>query len=129
MWGKIAGFVLKYRLTLLVLLSAFTVFIGYQASKVELSYEFTRAIPTDNAKYQTYQHFLKKFGDDGNLLVIGIQTDSLFTKDVFNDYARLSKDLKAVKGVEQVLSIPDAISLIKDDSTEKLLAKDRKSVV
>jgi len=123
MWGKIAGFVLKYRLTLLVLLSAFTVFIGYQASKVELSYEFTRAIPTDNAKYQTYQHFLKKFGDDGNLLVIGIQTDSLFTKDVFNDYARLSKDLKAVKGVEQVLSIPDAISLIKDDSTEKLLAK------
>jgi len=66
MWGSIAGFILKFRLGLLVLLAVACIFMGYEASKIELSYEYTRAIPTDNPKYLAYQDFLKKFGDDGN---------------------------------------------------------------
>ncbi|HEY4155490.1 MAG TPA: MMPL family transporter, partial [Puia sp.] len=123
MWGTIAGFILKFRLSLLLLLGLACVFAAYEASKVELSYEYTRAIPTDNPKYLAYQDFLRKFGDDGNLLVMGIQTGKLFTRDFFNDYIRLNKGLKKVKGVEQVLSIPDAILLIKNDSTQKLIPK------
>jgi uncharacterized protein len=122
MWGSIAAFVLKYRLALLLFLSVVIVYAAFQASKVELSYEYTRAIPTDNAKYQEYLQFLKKFGDDGNLLVIGVQTDRLFSKDVFNDYLQLNRNLKKINGVEQVLSIPDAIILNKNTSTEKLEA-------
>jgi uncharacterized protein len=122
MWGSIAAFVLKFRSSLLILLAASFTYMAFQASKVELSYEYTRAIPTDNAKYLAYQNFLKKFGDDGNLLVIGVQSDKLFSKDEFNDYIRLSKSLKSVKGVEQVLSIPDAIILHKNILTEKLNA-------
>src|SRR5450432_4900617 len=106
MWGRIAVFVLKYRLQLLILMATFLVVAAYEASKVELSYEYTRAIPTDNPKYLAYQKFLKTFGDDGNLLVIGVQTDQLFQKNVFSDYLQLSRTLKKVKGVEQVLSIP-----------------------
>jgi uncharacterized protein len=123
MWGRIADFVLKYRLVLLLLMAVGTIFMAYEASKVELSYEYTRAIPTDNAKYQAYQEFLKKFGDDGNMLVIGVETEQLFTKDVFNDYQQLSRNLKKVKGVEQVLSIPDAVILNKNEVTEKLEAR------
>ena len=122
MWGSIAAFILKFRLALLLLIAGSFIYMAFQASKVELSYEYTRAIPTDNAKYQAYQNFLKKFGDDGNLLVIGVQTDQLFSKDVFNDYLLLSRNLKSVKGVEQVLSIPDAIILHKNILTEKLIA-------
>jgi uncharacterized protein len=122
MWGSIAAFVLKFRSSLLILLAASFTYMAFQASKVELSYEYTRAIPTDNAKYLAYQNFLKKFGDDGNLLVIGVQSDKLFSKDEFNDYIRLSKSLKSVKGVEQVLSIPDAIILHKNILTENLNA-------
>jgi uncharacterized protein len=121
MWGRIAGFILKFRLPLLGLLAVVFILAAYEASKVELSYEYTRAIPTDNPKYQAYQNFLKTFGDDGNLLVIGFVTDRLFQKDVFNDYLQLSRNLKKAKGVEQVLSIPDAIILIKNPATEKLI--------
>src|SRR5580765_1315648 len=119
MWKRIAVFILNYRLLLLILMAAGFIYALYEASKVELSYEYTRAIPTDNAKYKAYQEFLKKFGDDGNLLVIGVETDSLFTKDIFNDFLILSRNLKKVKGVEQVLSIPDAIILNKNEETEK----------
>jgi hypothetical protein len=104
-----------------LLLAAVFVYAAFEASKVELSYEYTRAIPTDNPKYQAYQQFLKTFGDDGNLLVIGVQTEDLYKKDIFNDYLHLSRDLKQIKGVEQVLSIPEAIILKKDTVTEKLV--------
>lgn len=118
MWGSIAGFILRFRLWLLIGLAIACVFAGFEASRVELSYEYTRAIPTDNPKYLAYQNFRQKFGDDGNLLVMGIQTDKLFSRDFFNDYIRLNKDLKKIKGVEQVLSVPDAILLVKNDSAK-----------
>jgi uncharacterized protein len=120
MWGFIARSVLAYRFPLLFLLLIATIFMGYHASKVQMSYEFSKAIPTDNPKYIEYQAFRKKFGEDGNLLVIGIQSDKLFQKDIFNDYAQLNNQLKSVPGVDQVLSIPLAINLKKNDSLEKL---------
>src|SRR5205807_1372072 len=106
----------------LAILLAITAFLGWQASQVKLSYEFSKAIPTDNPKYLAYQQFRKKFGEDGNLLVIGIQTDTLFRKDLFNDYIRLYHQLKNVKGVTEVISVPSAINLIKIEATEKLQA-------
>ena len=94
MWQFLGQFILKYRLLLLLILLALTSFMAYHASKVELSYEFARAIPTDHPKYKTYQEFRKKFGEDGNLLVIGIQTGKLFEEKTFNSYSSLQKALK-----------------------------------
>ena len=37
-------------------------------------------------KYIAYQEFRKKFGEDGNLLVIGLQTTDLFSEKIFNEY-------------------------------------------
>src|SRR5690606_24576180 len=69
---------------------------------------------------KAYQEFRDKFGEDGNLLVIGVRTDSLFTEKMFNDYAELARSLKKQTGVEDVISIPSAINLVKDSATEKL---------
>ena len=122
MWQSLGRFILKYRLPLLLLLAALTGFMAYHASKVELSYDFSRAIPINNPKYKAYQEFRKKFGEDGNLLVIGIQTDKLFQEKVFNSYAALQRNLKKVYGVDDVLGVPSAINLVKVTETEKLKA-------
>jgi uncharacterized protein len=122
MWERIALFVLRFRVPLLILVLAVTAFMGWQASKVQLSYEFTRAIPTDNPKYQAYQDFRQQFGEDGNLLVIGIKTDHLFEEKLFNDYAKLAEQLRKTNGVIGVLSIPGATNLVKDTLEEKLNA-------
>jgi uncharacterized protein len=124
MWPRLGQFILKYRIALLLTLITVTIVAGYWASKVELSYEFTRAIPTNHPASVTYREFKKKFGEDGNLLVIGIQTkDSiLFKEKFFNDYASLHRSLKQVKGVEDVIGLPAAINLVKNPETEKLNA-------
>jgi uncharacterized protein len=122
MWESVARFVLKFRLLLLVALIGATALMGYFASQVEMSYEFSKAIPTDNPKYLAYQAFQKKFGDDGDMMVLGLQTDSLFEMGVFNDYIRLQGQLAKIPGVEGILSIPASINLLKNDSSEKLKA-------
>ena len=122
MWQRLGSFVIKYRLILLITLFAITAVMGYFAGKVKLSYEFSKAIPTDNAKYQDYLAFRQKFGDDGNLLVAGIQTDKIFDLKTFKAYSNLQQELKKVNDVEDVLSLPSAVTLQKDSATEKLNA-------
>jgi len=123
MWQRLGNFVIRYRLPLLISLFAATGLMGFLASKVRLSYEFAKAIPTDNVKYKTYVAFKQKFGDDGNLLVAGVKTDKLFTLPVFKAYTTLHLQLKKVNAVEDVLSIPMAVTLKKDPLTEKLNAE------
>src|SRR6185369_2902912 len=106
MWESIARFVLKNKLVLLIMLALITAFMGWHASKVQLSYDFTGAIPTNNARFASYQHFRKQFGEDGNMMVIGLQPSNLFDQKMFTDFAALGTQIKNIKGVENVLSIP-----------------------
>ena len=123
MWKALGEGILRYKLILTLLLLGATAFMGWHASKVKLSYEFSRAIPTDNPKYKAYQEFRKKYGEDGNLLVIGIQSKNIFQQSLFADYKKLYDDLKKLAGVDDVISMPSAVNLIKDSATEKLEAQ------
>jgi predicted RND superfamily exporter protein len=122
MWKELARFVIRNRIILLVFLLASTAVMGYYASKIKLSYEFSKAIPTDNPRYRDYVNFKQTFGDDGNLLVIGIQTKELFSLKTFRDYRNLHTQLKNVPTVEDVLSVPAAVTLLKDSAGERLNA-------
>ena len=116
MWNALARIILRYGYLWLIILLGATAFLGWQASKVKLSYEFSRAIPTDNPKYKEYQEFRKKFGDDGNLLVVGVQTKDFFSQTIFNDYNSLENAIKKVDGVESIISIPSAVNLVRTES-------------
>jgi uncharacterized protein len=122
MWQNLGTLVLRYRIVLLCVLFAATAFMGYHASKIQMSYEFSGAIPTNNPKYVDYIAFKQQFGEDGNLLVVGVETDKFFQQPIFGDYAQLMLALKNVPGVDNIMSIPGAFNLVKNDSTEKLQA-------
>jgi predicted RND superfamily exporter protein len=122
MWRKLGQFILNYRWPLLILLAASTALMAYWGLQVQLSYDFTRAIPADHPANITYQQFKNKYGQDGNLMVVGIQTDKLFEEKLFNEYAQLQKKLKKSIGVTDVISVPSSITLLKDSATEKLNA-------
>ena len=122
MWESIARLVLKFRLFWLIALLALTGFMAFRASRVKLSYDFNSAIPTDNPKYKAYQEFRKLFGEDGNLLVIGVQTDKLFQLPVFSDYIALNEALKKVPGVDDVLGVSSAVNLERDTAAQRMKA-------
>lgn len=120
MWKFLANIVIKQRLLLLLLLAIITAAMAFFALKVQLSYEFAKAIPADNVHYKEYIAFKQKFGDDGNLLVIGIQSDSIFDLTLFNRLNQLISDLKKIEYVEDVIAMPVSINLVKNVESEKL---------
>ncbi len=122
MWYSLGKFILKFRLPLLLVLMVATAVMGYFASQVKLSYDFSRAVPIDNPKYVEYQDFLKKFGGDGNILAIGVESNAFYTPAIFNAVSKFHQHLKEIVSVEAVLSIPEALTLNKDSATGKLLS-------
>ena len=123
MWYRLGKMIVKNRLAALLTLLVLTSIMGYFALQVKLSYDYTRAVPTDNQKYIDYQAFLKRFGADGNTVVLGIESDQFFTKELFNKIGALHQELKQIKGVTGVLSIPESITLGTDSVTGKMSPK------
>jgi uncharacterized protein len=95
-----------------------TGFMAWKAMDVKMTYDFKRIIPKTDEKYIDYINFKKIFGEDGNLMVIGIQSTSLFQKDFFNDWYELGNDINRIKGITGVLSIPHAPVIHKNKSTK-----------
>jgi len=120
-WLQLGKNIVKYKVAALTFLALSTLFMGYFAIQVKLSYEFTKAIPEDNPKFVIYQDFVKKFGVDGTTMVVGFQTDSFFTAGIFNQVADLQKDIKTIAGVTEVLSVPNAYTIVKDSAASKFL--------
>jgi predicted RND superfamily exporter protein len=122
MWYRLGQKIVKYKVTSLVLLTMATIIMGYFAAQVKLSYEFTKAIPEDNPKFVIYKQFVKKFGVDGTTMVVGFQSDSLYTPSFFNAFVALHQSIKSIPGVTDVLSVPSAYDLKKDSVNTKFIA-------
>jgi len=120
-WLQLGKNIVKYKVAALTFLALSTLFMGYFAIQVKLSYEFTKAIPEDNPKFVIYQDFVKKFGVDNTTMVVGFQTDSFFTTNIFNQVADLQKSIKTIPGVTEVVSVPSAYTIVKDSAASKFL--------
>ncbi len=120
MWQWLGKSILRYRIQLILATIALTAVLGYQGSKVQLSYDFSRAIPTDHPKYIAYLDFKKTFGEDGNLLTVGFTTDSYFSVEHFNTTSSFIEEVKKVNGVEDIISVNGAVTLKRNDSSGKL---------
>ncbi|MBI5219198.1 MAG: MMPL family transporter [Bacteroidia bacterium] len=119
MWGKIATTILRNRILILILLTLFTAFMGWQAGKIELSYEFARPLPKNDKSLLEYDSFKKMFGEDGNVMVIGLQDSSIFSLSKFNGWYDLGTDIKKVNGIKEVLSLTNLYNIQKNDSLKK----------
>ncbi|MGZ4077992.1 MAG: hypothetical protein ACXVDW_10930, partial [Bacteroidia bacterium] len=65
MWSLLARNILRNRLAYLIIIVALTVVLGFFASKVEMSYDFPKILPSNDKSEITYNEFKKVFGEDG----------------------------------------------------------------
>jgi predicted RND superfamily exporter protein len=123
MWKKLAQFILANRISLLILLLASSIFMAWQASQVRLSFNAGKVLPLTDSAYIDYNTFKKTFGEDGSVMVVGIQSDSLFSPGLFNDWLKLSTEVQKIEGIKQVLSIGQLSVLEKDTLQQKFTAR------
>jgi predicted RND superfamily exporter protein len=81
-WEKIARIILKNRIAILVGVAALTVFLGYQWKNLAMTYTEANLLPKNHIANKDYQKFLDKFGEEGNLIVIGFQDKKFFTPKI-----------------------------------------------
>ncbi len=120
MWSKLADFILKYRWQSLLAILLTTVFFGYYASKVQLAYDFAKIIPADDPDYIDYIKFKNTFGEDGSLLVIGVQSDKIFEYPFFKDWTDLTTKIENIEGIEKVVSLSNIQTIYRNDSNQTL---------
>jgi predicted RND superfamily exporter protein len=120
MWNKIATYIIRYRLLWVGLVLVTTAFMGFEASKIELSYQFARILPSNDPIEKEYQEFRKLFGEDGSVMVIGWQDSTgLFQADKFGDWCRLSQKIKTTNGIKTVLSLGNLSKVVRNDSLKR----------
>ena len=87
-----------------------------KAMQVQYSYEFLPLLPEDDPIYIEYQEFLGHFGQEGNVMVVGFQCDSLYQLEKYNAFYDLYGQIKEIEGVEQVVSILQARNMKKNEA-------------
>lgn len=118
-WEYIARLILTYRITILVAIMAITIFLGFQWKNLSMTYTEANLLPKKHIVNQQYDAFLSKFGEEGNLIVIGFQDPNFFTPKAFAQWNELMLGLKSSKNVELVVSISDLKKLQKDTVAQK----------
>jgi len=119
MWRWFSGILLRNKLAFTLIIVLSTLFMGYEATKIELSYEFAKILPSDDSTFIEYQEFKSKFGEDGNVMVLGFKDKELFNLTKFNDWYHLSKSIKILEGIKEVISVPTAYNIKRNDSLSK----------
>ena len=89
MWTRIARLILKNRVFFLIAIGILTVFMGYQAQFVQMSYKYAALLPDDAPASKDYQKFRSQFGQEGNIMFIAIQDKNFYEIEKFNDWVKM----------------------------------------
>lgn len=123
MWNNFSKIILSNRIPILVVFFVATLFMAWKASFVKLSYTGSKILPQSDSAFISYNNFKSKFGEDGNMMVLGISSPKLMSKELFNDWSELAAELQKLDGIKQVLSIGNLFDLQKDTLNQKFVLK------
>ena len=116
-WTTVARFILRNRTLILIAIACATVFFALQWKNMRFTYTEANLLPDDHEINLEYNNFLSKFGEEGNLIVLGIKDSTLFTPSNFNAWTQLSKTLGKYDEVEFTLSVGDLQKLERKKDT------------
>ncbi len=118
-WELIARIVLRNRILMLSIVAMITVFLAMQWKNLYFSYSEANLLPDDNIVNIEYNAFLNKFGDEGNLVVIGVKDSAIFTPKAYASWHKMMNRLKDNVEVDLVVSLNNLKKLQRNDSLEK----------
>jgi predicted RND superfamily exporter protein len=122
-WKKLADLILKQRLLILGIIVLSSLFMGYQASKVRITFNGGKVLPVTDSAYIRYMEFKKLFGQDANTMVLGFKSPQIFDKDVYNDWYTIANNVKKIKGIKGVISVANVYDITKDTLQHKYVLK------
>lgn len=119
MFKFLVRIILRYRFTNLVILGFLTLFMGYHASRIRLSYELVQMLPESDSTQLVYSQFKDIFGADGSVMFIGVRDNRLFEINNFSKWYGLTRTVKSIDGVQEAISVAHLFNLVRNDSIQR----------
>ncbi len=116
-WGVVARFILRNRTGILIVIAVITVLLALQWKNMRFTYTEANLLPDDHPINLQYEEFLKHFGEEGNLIVIGVKDSSIFTPEKFKAWNQLSQHIGKYDEVDLTLSVGNLKELEKKKDT------------
>jgi predicted RND superfamily exporter protein len=118
-WEVIARIILRNKIGILIGIVLVTIAFSTQWNNMRFTHTEANLLPDDHEVNLTYNEFLSIFGEEGNLIILGVKDSTLFTVEKLNAWNQLSQDFKAFPEVENVVSLNDLQKLVKNKRDEK----------
>ncbi|MBD0824799.1 efflux RND transporter permease subunit [Aestuariibaculum marinum] len=118
-WDVVARLILRNKIGILVSIVAITVLFSTQWKNMRFSNTEANLLPDDHEVNVKYNEFLNIFGEEGNLIILGVKDSTLLTVEKLNAWNNLAQDFKKYDEVETVVSVKDLQKLVKDTTHEK----------
>ena len=103
-WNSIARLILRNRIVIIILIAIATFLLSTQWKNMRFSYTEANLMPDDHPVNISYNDFLNKFGEEGNLILLGVQDSALFTPEKFNAWNELTRKLTGYPEVDHIIS-------------------------
>ncbi|MBD0833523.1 efflux RND transporter permease subunit [Aestuariibaculum sediminum] len=120
-WDVVARLILRNKIGILIGIVAITLLFSTQWKNMRFTYTEANLLPDDHEVNIKYNEFLKIFGEEGNLIILGVKDSTLLTVEKLNAWNKLAQDFKKFDEVETVVSIKDLQKLVKDNKNEKFV--------
>jgi hypothetical protein len=120
-WTKIASIILRNRYLILIIIAIITGLLASQMKYMKFSYTEANLLPENHEANLEYNKFLKIFGEEGNLVILGIKDSTVFTPKKFNAWNNLVKEFENLDEIDFTVSIGDVKKLTADRKKRKFV--------
>ncbi|MDA9976713.1 efflux RND transporter permease subunit [Polaribacter sp.] len=120
-WTKVASIILRNRYLVLIIIAGITTFLASQMKYMKFSYTEANLLPENHIANLEYNKFLEIFGEEGNLVILGVKDPTIFTPRKFNAWNNLVDKFDDREEIDFTLSIADVQELKKDKKNRKFV--------
>lgn len=117
-WELVARIVLRNKILMLLLVALTTALLVSQWKNIRFSFTEANLLPDDDISNVEYRSFLKRFGEEGNLIVVGVKDSALFTPKVYASWSKMMRTIESDKNVDLVVDVHHLKRLSKNDSLQ-----------
>lgn len=114
---------------MMVILAAITVFMGYQSKNIKWSYDLANIVPESDSDMVYFRQFRETFGEDGNIMALGVSDSSIYSLENFTKFAALVDSLEQKEGIRNVLGLPNLQKLEKDNKKRAFVLKPQFEII
>lgn len=120
-WTKVAGIILRNRYLVLCCIAIITGLLASQMKYMKFSYTEANLLPENHEANLEYNKFIEIFGEEGNLVILGLKDSTVFTPQKFNAWNGLVKQFDDLEEIDFTVSIADIQKLKADRKKRKFV--------